>query len=137
MSNIRNIIVSSVTGITLSIAWWILFDGVIVAGRDVSHPFWWYYWLPAVLTTVFMILLNLVKKNEIGARGDADIAVKARIWVFLVLTAAIVSLGGSVWVLVADFSMADNTWPGASLVIQCGLVLAAGLLFFLARDSNS
>lgn len=163
MNRALSTIVSLLVGILLGLAWIALLDGalwnaswkqgIVVRTYQMSipHPrqpsYHWYYGVPAVLIAICMFALNLSSPQRLlGGDGDESdsrsTAVKT--FVFLVITCAIMCLGGVAWVAVVNLGAPlppihgshlpneeeFSAWPGISLVVNACVQIVAGTLFF-------
>lgn len=154
-SDSRPILVSVLGGALLAAAWFILIDGIVWGNTwkagiledthggtqepayeispHPSQPKWmWYYAWPAILTLFAMFLLNLVSPSQVS---DSAIGSKVKVWVFIMITVAVVNLGGSIWVVIANYTNTAgiDVWPGISIIVCVVMQIMSGILFFAGR----
>ena len=105
--------------------WWAFIDGAVVA----PDAFPWMHIVPALLSSVAVIMLNLVDPAD-----DGDNQVLVRVWIFIWFTVACCAVGGAIWITTTEYppNINDN-WPGVSIIVQTILVFLAGLVLFVAR----
>ena len=75
--------------------------------------------------------------THVGDINDT-VAVRTRVWVFLVISLMMVCQGCTIWIAIANSPASSaNTvidpWPSIALILNCFLQTVAGILFFAAR----
>ncbi|KAG7670689.1 hypothetical protein Ndes2526B_g00476 [Nannochloris sp. 'desiccata'] len=128
-----------VAGALFGAAWWSWADAIVfehVSGAG-SPPF--KYCLPGIVATLALLLINLVSRDdlaEVSSTGDPGDNTRARAWLLFSFLLAISSVGGSIAVLISTSQAQQFTATGVGSVMQCGLILAASLLFWAFRSEG-
>ena len=115
--------------------WWFLIDAVATRPNEAPDVPPEHY-LPGCVATLAMLMMQAVRREALGRGGfDTDPAdtCRARVWLFVSYLVSFSSLVGSVWMLVADYADRPYPWPGIAGVLQCALILAAGLIMWATR----
>ena len=134
---LRNIIISICCGFLFSLGWWLLIDGIVQS----QSTFLFSFILPAIFCTFAGILLNFVDKDRITEVGEdmfgqGDVGGKVRLWVAIMLTIAFACIGGSIWVLVENYTTTNlkvGQWPGISLLLNTICVFISSVVYFVGR----
>lgn len=120
----RIILVGFFTGLLLTLSWVIFIDGQ-VNSNDAFPPL---HILPPLIATIASVLINFVSVNKVAEN------LKAKIWLFLMVTIQCICIGTSIFILSTQYSITDN-YAGVSILIQTILVMIASFLFFIGQRS--
>lgn len=126
MVGLRPILVSLFSGMLLGGAWWAFLDGVVYA----PDAFPWIHILPPLGATIAFVCINLATLEDLQQKTVV------KIWMFVWLTVACISVGGGIWITAVEYppDIASN-WPGVAIIVHAVLVLFAALLFFIGRST--
>ncbi|KAJ3237680.1 Transmembrane protein 50A [Chytriomyces hyalinus] len=85
-----------------AMGWWLFIDGVVYAStrnKDELPAVRFEDWLPGILSTLSLIIVNLIDKDSLNADdfsySGSNVACKARACAFIGITMAMGALGGS------------------------------------------
>jgi hypothetical protein len=126
MVNLREIVISLISGMLIGGGWWAFFDGVVYA----PDSFPWIHILPPLAATVAFVCINLATLEDLQQKTIV------KVWMFVWLTVACIAVGGGIWITAVEYpaDIASN-WPGVAIIVHAVLVLFAALLFFIGRSS--
>ena len=144
---IKSRIVSILCGALFASAWFIVLDGISISNmiRD-GNPkllikpnfdqprFYWYYLVPCMLASFFVVLLNMVSIRQLYS-DDYNYAgaTKVKLWVFCMASGLTICFGSTIWINAMNFKDAYNSWPGISLMLNLLFQVISGILYFGAR----
>ena len=102
------------------------------------------YWAPGILATFGLIMLNIISwegLTEDGLTGDEGRACKLKVWVTVSFVILFCSIGGALWILIADgIARQDNPriWMGISIavLVQNACIFLSALIFRVTRRSG-
>eukprot|EP00211_Chloroparvula_japonica_P008351 CAMPEP_0119126350 /NCGR_PEP_ID=MMETSP1310-20130426/5307_1 /TAXON_ID=464262 /ORGANISM="Genus nov. species nov., Strain RCC2339" /LENGTH=158 /DNA_ID=CAMNT_0007116503 /DNA_START=119 /DNA_END=595 /DNA_ORIENTATION=+ len=148
-------------GALFAMGWFIFIDGAVIAGESpnktkyvdlnsdghvealdkVIKDLRWYYYIPGVLGSLALVMLNCAPlrtaEDDGGDVFDEDNPVsypmKLRFWLFLSFTCAFCTVAGGVWIFVAEYL---GTWTGIAIMLQPILILGSSMLLLLIRMSG-
>ncbi|GAX76275.1 hypothetical protein CEUSTIGMA_g3719.t1 [Chlamydomonas eustigma] len=129
-----------VSGVLFGAGWWFWADAIALSPHRV--PFDQY--LPGIIATLALVMINLIRKDELADIDPFDDAsyCRARVWLFLSYVVSFASLVAAVWVMIQhyssnpDFTPAEK-WPGAAGIFQVSFILGSALLFFISRTPGN
>ncbi|KAH3745026.1 hypothetical protein Pelo_13571 [Pelomyxa schiedti] len=133
---VRNVVVCC-AGFACACGWLLLIDGnALQAYRDWSPDVAWYCYIPPVIATLSLVMVNLLDLSYVNPDMWEDsrrIAV-ARLWLgfwFFMHVAAIVSaISISAVVL---FDCVDSSFAGTAVLLSPLLIFVGSMLFICAR----
>lgn len=136
-----NQIVSVLTGAGLACGWWLIGHGYAWSAKHLpesEHLLWWHFICP-LITTIGILLLNLVSQKAIHGSGDSfwgggggsELAVQRGLLFGFIMVAS-VGVGVAGWIFAVRFQGASS-YGGVSLLAGTGLIFLDGLLFKFAR----
>ena len=123
MPSVREVIVSVFTGVLFAGGWWAFINGAIHS----EDAFPTLHLLPALGSTMAAIFINFASINQITMQS-------VKIWIFIWVTIACVSIGVAIWITSTEYPP-DANWGGASIIVQTLLVFTAGILFFTGKKN--
>ncbi|KAJ3149138.1 hypothetical protein HK101_002093 [Irineochytrium annulatum] len=138
----RTMVVGYVSGGLFALGWWIFIDGVAFANTrkdpPVEIPIRFDDWLPGILSTLALIIVNLIDKDTLNADdfsySGSNVACKARACAFIGVTMALGALGGALAILSLKYIMTGQTGDGFYFGIA---ITAQNVLIFLGNSSTS
>jgi hypothetical protein len=139
-------VVGYLSGALFALGWWIFIDAVVFAKtRDppLPVPISFEDWLPGILSTLALIMVNLVDKAALNAteytHDGSRIAVKARFFAFLGVAIALGALGGALAILSLKYALPGykgvETFVGIGIVAQTFLIFAGSMLMWFGRNA--
>eukprot|EP01114_Cavostelium_apophysatum_P001852 TRINITY_DN11631_c0_g1_i1.p1 TRINITY_DN11631_c0_g1~~TRINITY_DN11631_c0_g1_i1.p1 ORF type:complete len:103 (-),score=8.28 TRINITY_DN11631_c0_g1_i1:231-539(-) len=92
-------IMSYVAGALFAIAWWLWIDATVFTNCDCPRgdpdivKVEWYHYMPGVVSTVALVMINVVSWNDLngGAMFGESVSARARVWLFF---SFLVAFGG-------------------------------------------
>mmetsp|Transcript_51354 Transcript_51354/g.128884 ORF Transcript_51354/g.128884 Transcript_51354/m.128884 type:complete len:146 (-) Transcript_51354:139-576(-) len=141
MVNLRDI-GCVLAGCIAAVAWWIFIDGAAygINVDKATSKMEWYYFLPGIISTVGLILMNIVNlkdaiEDEDDWEGSGSRTSRVRVWLFITFTILFCCVGGGIWIMAAHFP--DN-WTGVAILLQPILLMfSATFLLFVRRFGES
>jgi len=133
-------------GALFALGWWNFIDGITLASNNQTSRVHLGIedWLPGILATFGMIVINLLDKTRL--QGDSfaftgtGIAWKARLFLFVGFALLSAGLAGSVSVLVLKYVVQNIDMPelyyGASVVGQCVLITLSTAILWIAQNTE-
>jgi hypothetical protein len=122
-----------ISGALFGAGWWFWADACTSAAQTV--PFVQY--LPGITATIALIMINCIRREELETYDafDEGVFCRSRSWLFISYVVSFASVIAAVWVLLQGYALGDvpSVWPGAAGVLQVIFILAAALVFFVAR----
>ncbi|KAL3897179.1 MAG: hypothetical protein SGPRY_013107 [Prymnesium sp.] len=130
---------SILAGAFFGISWLLWIDGVSFAGIQYERGVDGAYWIPGILQTLSLLMINLISWEVVGGDGAFDDSggIAARIWVFSSFVFAFGGLIGAIWILVQEINA--PSWEQGSVepafrgLLQNLFIFASSLLFRLSR----
>uniref|UniRef100_A0A7R9V005 Transmembrane protein 50A n=1 Tax=Chlamydomonas euryale TaxID=1486919 RepID=A0A7R9V005_9CHLO len=123
-------------GALFGAGWWFWADAVALSPTKIPFD----HYLPGLIATLALVMINLIRKDELAEIDPFDDATycRARVWLFISYVVSFSSIVAAVWVLIAHYSSnpdlsSSEKWPGAAGIFQVSFILGSGLLFFLSR----
>ncbi|MEW5302747.1 MAG: hypothetical protein WDW36_005497 [Sanguina aurantia] len=123
-------------GALFGAGWWFWADAITTSPSTV--PFLEY--LPGIIATLALIMINCIRRDDLAAVDPFDDPsyCRSRFWLFLSYIVSFSAVVAAVWIMLLHYSQhpeqsAAEKWPGVAGIFQVCLILASGLLFFLAR----
>ena len=119
-------------------SWLLWIDGVSFAGQEYGKGVDGAYWIPGILQTLSLLMINVINWEVIsGDLFDEGANMKARVWVFVSFCFAFGGLIGAVWILVQEINAPSwergSTQPALMGLLQNLFIFAASLLFRICR----
>ncbi len=153
---------SIISGAVLAVGWYIFMGFYLLPSSDPTQYSWdcnsvnatvavapcgmtnGAYWAPGILATFGLIMLNIISwegLTEDGLTGDEGMACKLKVWVTVSFVVLFCSLGGALWILIADgIARQDNPriWMGISIavLVQNACIFLSALIFRVTRRSG-
>ena len=143
-------LMSYAAGILFGIGVWLWIDATVIGVRDPGLQnssasdrivVMWYQWIPLVVSSIGLVLINLPPHNGIFAREDDPLAqgthfvARVRIWLFFSFIVAFAALAAAIWLAVAQLLKpeVEQKWPGAALIVSNSLILISALVYRFQR----
>ena len=153
---------SVISGAVLAVGWYVFMGFYLLPSSDPTQYSWdcnsmnatvavapcgmtnGAYWAPGILATFGLIMLNIISwegLTEDGLTGDEGTACKLKVWVTVSFVVLFCSLGGALWILIADgIARQDNPriWMGISIavLVQNACIFLSALIFRVTRRSG-
>ncbi|KAI8348641.1 hypothetical protein BD560DRAFT_410597 [Blakeslea trispora] len=131
-------------GILFALGWWAFVDGLSVLwnlpDRQVAPGI--EDWVPGIITTLGMIVVNLIDKEALkGNYYDQAFVWRARLFLFLGFALMAGGFSGSVAVLVTKYIYHEgldiyNQYLGIADIVQCSLIMLSTGVLWLAQNAN-
>ncbi|KAI8081964.1 uncharacterized protein B0P05DRAFT_538810 [Gilbertella persicaria] len=131
-------------GMLFALGWWVFIDGLSVLwnlqNRQIAPGI--EDWVPGIITTFGMIIVNLIDKEALkGNLVDDEYIWRARLFLFFGFAMMAGGFSGSVAVLVTKYIYNDsldffNTYLGITDVVQCFLIMLSAGILWLSQSSN-
>mmetsp|Transcript_54449 Transcript_54449/g.173018 ORF Transcript_54449/g.173018 Transcript_54449/m.173018 type:complete len:152 (+) Transcript_54449:276-731(+) len=125
------------SGALFGAGWWFWVDAIVCSHHKVPAG----DYVPGFIATLALIMINCVRRDELQEYDPFDDGsdCRSRSWLFVSYVVSFSSVVAAVWVLVQNYATnpeikGDEIWPGVAGVIQCTLILASGLIFWLSRS---
>lgn len=124
-----------ISGALFGAGWWFWVDAVVCSQHKVPFD----RCIPGIIATVALLMMNLVRRDELQDYDPFDDGglCRTRFWLFLSYIVSFGSLIGAVWVLAQHYTlnpeMKGEVWPGVAGIFQVTCILASGLVFFVSR----
>ena len=136
---------SCAAGALFGAAWLVWIDGVAYASTEYGHAVDGAYWVPGILQTVGLLMVNVVNwsllTEDAGFGDDGGVASKVKAWVFVSFVFSFSGLIGSVWILVQEAQ--NPSWEGGAVqtAVRCLLqnlfLFGSSLVFRAVRTGSS
>ncbi|KAJ3074952.1 hypothetical protein HDU98_009727 [Podochytrium sp. JEL0797] len=139
--------VGYVSGFLFAMAWWLFIDGLVFASTHNSDEMpaaKFEDWVPGILSTLSLIIVNLIDKDSLGAddfsySGD-NVACKARACAFIGITMAMGALGGSFAILALKYLIpglgGEDIYLGVMIALQNILIFVGSMTLWFGRNSG-
>ena len=130
---------STVAGILFGVSWLLWIDGCAFAGKEYGKGVNGAYWIPGILQTIALFMLNLINWELLAGDGlfEEGGNMRARLWVFVTFCFAFGGLIGAIWILVQEINAPSweqgSTAPALMGLLQNLFIFAASLIFRLCR----
>ncbi|KAH9273905.1 hypothetical protein BASA83_003901 [Batrachochytrium salamandrivorans] len=140
--------VGYIAGALFAIGWWLFIDGMAfngsVAGKIAVVQTGFEDWLPGIISTLALIIVNLIDRETLNADdfeySGPSTACKARACAFLGVTMALGSLGGALAVLSLKFIIpgisGDAFYLGQAITLQNFLIFLSSMILWFGRNSH-
>lgn len=130
---------SSFGGLLFGISWMLWIDGVAYAKVHHGQAVNGVYWIPGVLQTVALVMVNVISWAALTGDGllEEGGGCFVRLWAFVAFVLAFGGIISSAWILVNE--MNDPSWGEGSVepairgLLQNLFIFTASLLFRLTR----
>ncbi|KAI8618562.1 hypothetical protein BC830DRAFT_1079145 [Chytriomyces sp. MP71] len=130
-----------------AVGWWLFIDGVVYAttrNNDDLPAVRFEDWLPGILSTLSLIIVNLIDKDSLNADdfsySGTNVACKARACAFVGITMAMGALGGSFAILALKYLMpglsGEDIYFGVMVSLQNVLIFIGSMTLWFGRNSN-
>lgn len=121
---------AGLSGAAFGCGWWAWADGVLAA----SHKVPFVQWLPGLVATLALLLINSVRWDEIQGLDpwDEDVYCRSRTWMLIAYGTSVGAMVGAAAVMIGVGGGA----VGLACVLQVACILGAALLFFLSRSEG-
>ncbi|KAJ1502048.1 hypothetical protein HMI55_003086, partial [Coelomomyces lativittatus] len=108
-------------------------------------PFQFEDWVPGLLSTLALIMINSVDKTLINGNdylyGGNHVAWKARVFAFIGIALAVGSLGGSITIMCMKYInpglTGEDSWPGVAIMLQNFFIFISGMVLWLGRNFDN
>lgn len=123
---------SLLAGVLFGSGWLLWIDGFAAANAD-DHNVSLTYCVPGILSTLSLIMLNVISWTAVSSDDllDDAVGVAAKAWVFFSLCLAFAGLIMAVWLAIAADGADVHT--AQRVVWQSALIFAASLIFRVPR----
>ncbi|OBZ88416.1 hypothetical protein A0J61_03539 [Choanephora cucurbitarum] len=131
-------------GMLFALGWWIFIDGLSVLwslpDRQVVPGI--EDWVPGIITTLGLIIVNLIDKEALrGNYYDDEFVWRARLFLFLGFAMMAGGFSGSVAVLVTKYIYHEgldlyNQYLGIAETVQCFMIMLSTGVLWLAQNAN-
>ncbi|ORY37574.1 UPF0220-domain-containing protein [Rhizoclosmatium globosum] len=140
------------SGALFTIAWWLFIDGLVYhSTRQLPPdspplpPARFEDWLPGILSTLSLIIVNLIDKDSLNADdfsySGGNVACKARACAFIGITMAMGALGGSFAILAMKYLVpglsGEDTYFGVMITLQNILIFAGSMTLWFGRNGGN
>ncbi|CAO3609885.1 unnamed protein product [Cunninghamella echinulata] len=125
------------SGALFAIAWWAFIDGLCISEAGLAG---FEDWVGGILTTLGMIIINLIDKESIrGSDYDDHHTWRARLFLFFGFTLMAGGLSGSVAVLVVKYTSKMDPVPfiGITGVVQTGLLMISAAILWVSQQEQT
>eukprot|EP01119_Soliformovum_irregulare_P011736 TRINITY_DN296_c0_g1_i2.p1 TRINITY_DN296_c0_g1~~TRINITY_DN296_c0_g1_i2.p1 ORF type:complete len:121 (+),score=3.21 TRINITY_DN296_c0_g1_i2:209-571(+) len=108
-----------------------------------TPPVLGYYYIPAIVGTLALIMINLVNLESLNPTSwafDENVETKVKVWLFFSAMLAFCSLGGGLWIAIQVYLSPHNSgsqYPGYALMGQNFIILMSGMMFLWIRSERS
>lgn len=124
-----------ISGALFGAGWWFWVDAVACNSNKV--PFVQY--LPGIIATVALIMINCVRRDELAEFDPFDEGVycRSRFWLFVSYIVSFGAIIGAVWVFLQGYATkpgVTTVWPGVAGIFQVCFVLGSALALFVSRS---
>ncbi|KAJ3145368.1 hypothetical protein HDU89_007122 [Geranomyces variabilis] len=140
--------VGYIAGVLFAIGWWVFIDGAVYATSrtepPVPVPVAFVDWVPGILSTVALIIVNLIDREMLSAESDiggGSVATKAQGCAFLGVSMALGSLGGAFAVMILKYTLhgrtaGDEAYFGFCISGQNALIFASSMILWFGRNGG-
>lgn len=141
MSKNINCIITIITGILFSVAWWLFVDGISLTDVQSGYgPGGFYLYIPGILTTVGFFLMSNLPTSMFDKDNDDSHAWWQKLILFFSFLCYLAGIICSIWCYVEkrnDRKASFTKWRGISSIIQSLLITLSGLIWnFLYNDDG-
>ncbi|KAI9313207.1 hypothetical protein BX666DRAFT_748845 [Dichotomocladium elegans] len=135
------------SGVLFAIAWWVFIDALVNSAKnrdDITHM-GFEDWVSGILSTLGMIVINLIDKSRLHgeeyAYAGSSLVWKARLFLFLGFALIAGGFAGSFCVLIVKYivyleSSKPEIFYGAAGVVQCGLIMISTIVLWIAQNTQ-
>ncbi|CAO3697733.1 unnamed protein product [Rhizopus stolonifer] len=133
-----------IASVLFTMGWWAFIDGLTklstLPDRKVAPGI--EDWVPGIITTFGMIIVNLIDKETLRGEGyNEHVAWRARLFLFLGFTMMAGGVSGSVAVLVIKYVYEQdldipNIYLGITDVVQCALIMISTAILWIAQNTS-
>lgn len=118
------------SGAFFGAGWWCWADACTSGGGATKVSFFPDF-LPGIVATIALVMINAVRREELSSSEafEEEVFCRARAWLFMSYVVAFASVIGATMILLAG----KSTAIGVACLMQVILILAAALVFFVAR----
>lgn len=127
-------------GAVFGAGWWCFIDALVVSKVVLHDSFPFTYWLPGVVATIALVLMNLVPRESLGSTqyyGDEDSDTQARCWLFISYLISFASVAGAGAVFISSIQHHAHVQMGVGCLLQAGFILASALLLWAFRTTDT
>ena len=124
---------TGISGALFGLGWWFFIDAIVVAPVGTKIGFTKY--LPGILSTIALVLINAVRLDEISEVDPFDddgVYCRSRLWLLIAYCVCASSIAGATIV----FLSSSATGIGLGSIIQVSCILGSALLFFVSRSDG-
>jgi hypothetical protein len=118
-------------GAVFGLGWWAWADALVTASQNIPFA----QWLPGLVASLALVLVNSVRWDEINAVdpwGDDGTYCRSRVWMLVAYAACFGAVAGAVVVMIH----AGGGGVGLACVLQVVAILGSALLFFASRSEG-
>jgi len=146
----KETILSYVCGAVFAASWWVWIDAFVwqnLTSTGDSHPPNLAHWIPAIVSTIALVLINIVsfKKMENAAMWGEEVPKGVTFWLLFCFIIAFGSIVCAIWMAVANWftnsDLVDGTWsyyaPVALICTTLGIFFASLLYMYKSASSKS
>ncbi|KAJ3384344.1 hypothetical protein CcCBS67573_g03332 [Chytriomyces confervae] len=144
----RTMAVGYSSGMLFAMGWWLFIDGVVYAStrnKDELPAVRFEDWLPGILSTLSLIIVNLIDKDSLNADdfsySGSNVACKARACAFIGITMAMGALGGSFAILALKYLMpglsGEDIYFGVMVSLQNVFIFVGSMTLWFGRNTGN
>ncbi|KAJ3235320.1 hypothetical protein HDU78_005265 [Chytriomyces hyalinus] len=144
----RTMAVGYSSGMLFAMGWWLFIDGVVYAStrnKDELPAVRFEDWLPGILSTISLIIVNLIDKDSLNADdfsySGSNVACKARACAFIGITMAMGALGGSFAILALKYLMpglsGEDIYFGVMVSLQNIFIFVGSMTLWFGRNTGN
>jgi len=131
-------------GAIFAVGWWLWIDAHVYSQfvQDdvyVTFP----HYLPAIINTVALVLMNLVSWSDLNSNGlfSEGVSTKAKIVIFVAFVLSFACVGASIWIAVVHWFQnmepePKTTFPGVALIVQNVLISGSAFMYRFAKPQE-
>jgi len=129
-----------------AIGWWLWIDATVYSNCNCPNGHTpdsvrveWYHYVPGVISTVALIMINLPSWGDInGSMFNEGSSTKARVWLLISFIIAFAAIIASLWLAITHWFMAkpDSQWGGIALILNNVLIFVGSLLYRYSKPSG-
>eukprot|EP01024_Parvocaulis_polyphysoides_P024585 TRINITY_DN22487_c0_g2_i6.p2 TRINITY_DN22487_c0_g2~~TRINITY_DN22487_c0_g2_i6.p2 ORF type:complete len:159 (-),score=19.46 TRINITY_DN22487_c0_g2_i6:313-789(-) len=125
-----------ISGVLFGAGWWFWIDAVVM--HSVPFP----QYLPGFIATIAVIMINVVRRDELDDYDPYDQAgyCRSRLWLFICYVVSFGAVIGSVWNMTQNYALKENMgseiWPGVAGIFQVVFLLASAMVMFISRSQS-
>merc|ERR1719282_614102 len=140
-SPINHLVGSVLAGLLFALGWWLLIDGAVYTSQKEGFSLEWYEYFPAVCSSVFLIMINLVSldhmhpdNTQIFMTNNDSRPMMIKIWLFVWFTLSFCAIGGGISIMIIKY---PHNYLGWTVLAQPVIVFLSALLWLLSRRTGS